>query len=123
MLVLLLALDQFSAPFHAHEHDSGAAVAHDVEATYDTLHGEERHAEDAEHPHISHALVAVRTASPVPAAKDTALVPAVTLLAAYLLLVPLEEQPRPYLRPDPSGPNIQLHRSLPPAGRAPPLRA
>lgn len=121
LLVLVLVWDQVSSPLHQHRHDSGVdsqwlpASAHDAQATA-------THLEDDHHDlRASHAVLAVRSqldrCSPalgddsdhgVAPSHDCALAepgPAEAQAAGSAALA----QPH------------STHRSLPPAGRAPPL--
>ena len=124
LLVLVVALDFLSAPFHHHHHDGveeqiGFAAAH---AAFDNSG---THAERDEHSPGSHATMAIRIdpsrLAQLPPIENadarTALVSVAQLLAA------VDELPPHHWRPDRSRPDVRSHRSLPPAGRAPPLHA
>ena len=124
LLVLVVALDFLSAPFHHHHHDgveeqTGFATAHAAFDNSDT------HAERDEHLPGSHATMAIRIdpsrlaqLPPIESADArTALVSVAQLLAA------VDELPPHHWQPDRSRPDVRSHRSLPPAGRAPPLHA
>ena len=124
LLVLVVALDFLSAPFHHHHHDgveeqTGFATAH---AAFDNSG---THAERDEHSPGSHATMAIRIdpsrLAQLPPIENadarTALVSVAQLLAA------VDELPPHHWRPDRSRPDVRSHRSLPPAGRAPPLHA
>ncbi len=123
LLVVVVALDFLSAPFHHHHHDGveeqiGFATAHA------SLDESGTHVEGDEHSLGSHATMAIRfdpfrLAQLLPidnAGAQSALVSVAQLLAAV-------ELPPQHWRPDRSRPDPRSHRSLPPAGRAPPLHA
>ena len=121
LLVLVVACDILSAPFHPHHHDGvdgqlGFATAH---ASFDP----HSHAEDADHPLASHSAMAIRIEpsrlGQLPVI-DNASIP-VAMISVVELLDSLEEPPPTQWRPDRSRPDFRSHRSLPPAGRAPPL--
>ena len=122
LLVLVVACDILSAPFHPHHHDGvdrqlGFATAH---ASFDDAHS---HAEDADHPLASHSAMAIRIdpsrLGQLPVI-DNANIP-VVMISVVELLDSLEEPQPTQWRPDRSRPDFRSHRSLPPAGRAPPL--
>ena len=125
LLVLLLVWDQVGSPLHRHHHDSGidghvlTAASHDDGAT------DMRHVEDADGGfHFSHAVMAVRPQpqlSPIAAgeAKDVAVGEAALALVNAEWVADPQSPPWPDTRPATHSP----HRSLPPAGRAPPLHA
>ncbi|WP_230181393.1 hypothetical protein [Aquabacterium sp. CECT 9606] len=123
LLVLVLMLDHVSAPFHHHQHDGGGGQFEAV-AAHEALDEGDVHAE--EHDHLpSHSAMAIR----VDPARLGQL-PAVDLAGAWvtvnatvqLLAILAEPQPEHWLA-DRSRPDFRSHRSLPPAGRAPPLHA
>ena len=125
LLVLLLAWDQVGSPLHHHHHDSGIDGS-----ALTTSHGngaieDVRHVEDADGGfHLSHAVMAVRPQpqlSPTAAgeAKDIAVGEAALALASAEWVADPQSLPWPDTRPATHSP----HRSLPPAGRAPPLHA
>ena len=140
LLVLVLAFDLLSAPFHHHRHDGvegqlEVAAAHALAHAHAHAHANAHasvddgatHAEGEEHPLLSHAAVAIRIdpsrLGQISAGADAddradapvAVVPVVQQLAAF------DEPPPARFRPDRSRPDFLSHRSLPPAGRAPPL--
>ena len=124
LLVLVVACDILSAPFHQHHHDGvdgrlGLATAH---ASFDDALS---HAQDADHPLASHSAMAIRIdpsrLGQLPAIGN-ANIP-VAMISVVELLASLDEPPPPQWRPDRSRPDFRSHRSLPPAGRAPPLHA
>lgn len=123
-LVLLLAFDQFSSPFHAHAHDGVAGVA-SFASGHDDLDAGETHVQDGSHAQPSHALLAPRSESPrweqasqaADADSHFALVPVVAVRVIGESTAPLG-WPRGRSPPD-----TRSHRCLPPAGRAPPLHA
>ncbi len=123
LLVLVVVCDLLSAPFHHHHHDGvdgqlGLATAH---ASFDDG---DSHAEDADHPLASHSAMAIRIdpsrLGQLPAIDNAEA--QVALVSVTQLLAAVDELPQ-HWRPDRSRPDFRSHRSLPPAGRAPPLHA
>ncbi|ODV00126.1 MAG: hypothetical protein ABT20_16185 [Rubrivivax sp. SCN 70-15] len=112
-LVLLLLADIISAPLHRHRHDSGidgsAIQVPLVELQRDTHRCEE----DRHELNFVHAVTTVRTESHASASDVCA--------GADDQHVALASAGMPWVEAD--TPLHRLHRSLPPAGRAPPLRA
>lgn len=139
LLVLLLIADQLSAPLHQHRHDSGvdsswlaALTEHGHGPDQRSLPDSNSHAEDSEHgEHFGHATLAVRNSSETlqiaQLAEDDArgtdhALALIQFITALTLLAPIEAAhglPPPYWR----SPDLGVFRSLPPAGRAPPLHA
>ena len=124
LLVLVVALDFLSAPFHHHHHDGveeqiGFATAHAA------LDDSSTHAEGDEHSLGSHATMAIR----IDPSRLAQLPPIdnvdaqVALVSVAQLLAAVDELQPQHWRPDRSRPEFRSHRSLPPAGRAPPLHA
>lgn len=124
VLVLVLAFDYLSASFHHHQHD-GIERQLDLATAHATFDDGDTHAEGEEHPLMSHATMAIRIdpsrLGQLPAA-DNADAP-VALVSVVQLLAAFDEPPPTHWRPDRSRPDFRSHRSLPPAGRAPPLHA
>lgn len=137
MLVLLLMADQVGAPLHHHRHDSGVDNSW-LTATVALEHGQDQgsesdsHVEDSDHgQHFGHATLVVRNASETlqiaQLAEDDArgtdhALALIQFVTALTLLAPIEAAhglPPPYWR----SPDLGVFRSLPPAGRAPPLHA
>lgn len=124
LLVLVVAFDLLSAPFHQHHHDGvdgrlGPATAHVL------LDNGDSHAEDADQPLASHSAMAIRI-DPSRLGKLPAIdIPdaQVALISVAQRLTAVDELPPEHWRPDRSRPDFRSHRSLPPAGRAPPLHA
>lgn len=126
LLVLVLAVDLIGAPLHAHAHDSGVdghAWAPHVDAPgWDSVHAED--ADDALL--LRHATLTMRASIAAPdlgAVDDAAsVVPAwwPPFDGALAVAPTVVTSARWAARPPPPWP---VHRSLPPAGRAPPLRA
>lgn len=128
LFVLLLVFDLVSAPLHRHHHDSGidgssvhGHLGHLAVAAPSLPHIEE----DSHLPSVFHAVITVR-AEPRASAPDRPTEPdaqGVPLVAASVLPWPatLASAKASYNEPD--TPTHRLHRSLPPAGRAPPVRA
>lgn len=128
MLVLLLLTDQVGAPLHHHRHDSG------VDGSWSTASAEHDHDHDhdgfsatpVDHDrHFAHATLALCPTNEcigVDAPDESS--HWVALPSAFLaLLIPEEEAGEPTPRPAWRSPPIRSYRSLPPAGRAPPLLA
>lgn len=130
MLVLLLVVDQVGAPLHRHHHDSGidalnfGAVA--LQAGPGGLSVVETTGHDEAY---GHPMLAVRPAGetktslaqPDDDAQDLGPAAFALLAALSLALQPDAGEARPFDRFRP--PAVSVHRSLPPAGRAPPLHA
>lgn len=125
LLVLLLAVDIAGTPLHRHHHDSGVDSSSIHGQLADSLHSA-HHVEGDDHdPDFVHAVTTVRaesraSASDMAANTDSRNAPLVATWA--LPWRDTEAIGRPY-RTDPDTPLHRLHRSLPPAGRAPPVRA
>lgn len=125
LLVLLLVADIVSAPLHRHHHDSGvdgaAMHGHGATAAPAVPHIEE----DSHLASVFHAAITLR-AEPRASAPDQPTerhAQGVPLAASWALPWPPAQisVSAPYTEPD--APPHRLHRSLPPAGRAPPVRA
>ena len=138
LLVLVLAFDLLSAPFHPHHHD-GVEGQIEVAAAHAHAHAHAHghasvddgatHAEGEEHPLVSHAAMAIRIdpsrlgqIAAADGTDDRADAP-VALVSVLQPLAAFDEPPPSRFRPDRSRPDFLSHRSLPPAGRAPPLHA
>ena len=132
MLVLVLITDQVGAPLHQHHHDSGVDALWSGATAY--IHDDDLtvHAEESERPStLGHATLAVRPAGETASvavvadpARDFATVAYISGLWAALALVAQADDSG--VGPDfPSwrSPPLPSYRSLPPAGRAPPLHA
>lgn len=124
LLVLALAFDLLSAPLHSHHHD-GVGGLLEVATLHASRDETDTHADGADHPLVSHATIAIRIdpsrLGQLPTL-DGADVQQVALLSVVQLLVAVDAPPA-HWRPDRSRPDFRCHRSLPPAGRAPPLHA
>ncbi len=124
LLVLAMVFDQVSAPFHHHHHD-GVEVQFELGLSHDLLDGGETHVDGDEHLAGSHFAMAIRVDSsrigqlPAVDSADAAIAvnTSLQLLAALDTLAPEH-----WVR-DRSTPDFPSHRSLPPAGRAPPPHA
>ena len=124
VLVLVLAFDFVSAPFHHHHHD-GVQTQPGVSAAHASLDEGGSHADDADPGSASHSAMAIRV-DPSRAAQLPSIdraQPQMALIAVAQRLPSLGEPPPTRWRPDRSPPDFHSHRSLPPAGRAPPLHA
>ena len=129
LFVLLLVFDLVSAPLHRHHHDSGidgsSMHGHLADSTPAAHHIEE----DSHQTSFFHAVITVRAESRAsapdgPSEPDAQGAPLAALwLLPWVLLWPatLASAGPSYTEPD--TPPHRLHRSLPPAGRAPPVRA
>lgn len=124
MLVLVLTMDIVSAPFHDHRHASAQGPS-EVSTSHASSDHDETHAHSGGQALAAHAAVVIR-ANPsrvgqVPASDilDTPI-----RIASAMRLSSLHAQPvQRKLRPARSEPDFRSHRSLPPAGRAPPCGA
>lgn len=124
LLVLAMVFDQFSAPFHHHHHD-GVEVQLELGVSHDLLGGGETHAYSDEHLAGSHFAMAIRV-DPSHIGQLPAVDPADAAIAvntSLQLLAALDTPAPEHWVRDPSTPDFPSHRSLPPAGRAPPLHA
>lgn len=131
MMVLLMLIDQVGSPLHRHHHDSGVDAAFASGSHHHEASGEVTHFDEGvDHDAFAHATLAVRQAnaaqlSVAPYAADDGQFTwvLVTSVLAFLALATLrgESLIRPYARW--RAPSKPSHRSLPPAGRAPPLHA
>ena len=122
LLVLLLVCDQVGSPLHRHHHDSGVdgswLTAPHGAAAADLLHLEDADAGIA----LAHAVTAMRQqakSDPLVAIAAARTAPSFALIDLVAWALAVEPVPRPDARP----PDFTSHRSLPPAGRAPPLHA
>ena len=124
LIVLVIAFDLLSAPFHQHHHE-GVDGQLGFSTALVSLDDMDSHAEEANQPLASHSAMAIRIdpsrLGQLPAvdnpAEQVALVWVVRRLAAAGML------PSEHWRPDRSRPDFRSHRSLPPDSRAPPLHA
>lgn len=126
LLVLVLAIDLIGAPLHAHAHDSGVD-GHAWAPHVDAPGWDAPHLEDADDAlmlrHATLTLPASIDAPDMGAADgglDLALAWWPPFDTAWALEPALDPSERWAVWPPPRRPE---HRSLPPAGRAPPLRA
>lgn len=124
LLVLVVAFDFLSAPFHHHHHD-GIEGQFQFATGHASLDDSGLHAEGDDHPLVSHATMAIRIdpsrLGQLPVIDDPDA--QVALVSVAQRLAAVEELPPQDWRPDRSRPDFHSHRSLPPAGRAPPLHA
>ena len=124
LLVLAMVFDQVSAPFH-HHHHGGVEVQLELGISHDHPGGGETHFDGDEHLAGSHFAMAIRVdpsrIGQLPAVDCTDA--AIAVNASLLLLAALDKpEPAPWVG-DRSTPDFRSHRSLPPAGRAPPVHA
>lgn len=123
VLLLVLAFDQLSAPFHEHHHD-GLPVQHEMTASH-AGPANAAHAELASHDGASHSSLMLRSEVRQQRVADAVLlaetIAVVSLLQSFLTQPP--ELPASRWYPASDAPLFRSHRSLPPAGRAPPLSA
>jgi hypothetical protein len=123
LVILLLVLDQLSAPFHGHHHDGLPDLhAHFVSEEHAQ---NEAHVEAPQAEHPSHALLTLR-AEPRLQEKPLSLMDLSAVVALVSINLAFDdgvEGPSPYWSLDRDGTDFRSHRSLPPAGRAPPTQA
>ena len=125
LLVLVVAFDLLSAPFHHHHHHDGAQGQLAFSTTHASLEDADAHVDSDDHPLASHATMAIRVDP-----SRLAWLPPIDNADAQIGPVSVVQRladgdrflslPWP---PDRSRPDFRSHRSLPPAGRAPPLHA
>ncbi len=124
LLVLVVAVDLLSAPFHHHHHD-GVEGQVEFATAHASLEDGDAHMESDEHQLVSHATMAIR----IDPSRLAQLPPIdnadaqIALVSAARRLAAVDELPPQHWHPDRSRPDFHSHRSLPPAGRAPPLLA
>lgn len=124
VLVLALAFDLLSAPLHQHHHE-GVGGPLEFTTVHALLDGTQAHTIGDEHPLTVHATMAIRvdlSRLGQLAPPDNTDVP-VVLVSLAQPLATVDEPPPEDWQPDRSRPDFRSHRSLPPAGRAPPLHA
>lgn len=120
LVILFLVLDQLSSPFHGHHHGGLGEVhghAQTMEHAEDEVHTEPKHGE-----HASHSLLTLRAEQRqlnerLPIVDVSAVTAFVSI---YLAFDDGAERPALQWRLDLDGRDFRSHRSLPPAGRAPP---
>ena len=124
LLVLVLAFDFLSAPFHHHHHD-GVEGQLELAAGHALIQDGDAHMEADDPPLASHAATAIR----IDPSRLAQLPPIdnvdaqIALVSVAQLLGAVADLPPQQWRLDRSHPDFRSHRSLPPAGRAPPLHA
>ena len=124
LLVLALAFDLVSTPLHQHHHE-GEGGPLEFTTVHALLDGAQAHTIGDEHPLTVHATMAIRvdlSRLGQLAPPDNTDVP-VVLVSLAQLPAAVDEPPPEDWHPDRSRPDFRSHRSLPPAGRAPPLHA
>jgi hypothetical protein len=132
VLVLLMVVDQVGSPMHQHRHDSGFDVAylgafggsHHSQGESGATHADERVYDDT----YAHSTLAIRQAtasqlSVPPTDDDHVSWILISTVLAFLALASVNDKSllRPFARW--RAPCKTIYRSLPPAGRAPPLHA
>lgn len=124
LVVLALVFDQVSAPFHHHQHD-GVQAQLELATAHAVLDSIETHADGDCHEFGSHSAMTLRVDASrtgrLPAVEAAPVVSAVNVGLRSLAM--LDEPVRKHWERDRSTPDFRSHRSLPPAGRAPPLHA
>lgn len=122
LLVLVIAVDLISSPFHAHHHDSGPEGYSSHTGPLDVGHSPPVDADDADH-RGGHSISAlqgtpIQLDSPDSAPKLLPLAPLFVVLGR--IMQPVAEALVRW-RPDRERVPIPLFRTVPPDGRAPPL--
>lgn len=125
VLVLALIFDLLSVPWHQHHHE-GVDAPLDFPATQASVSGIQPYAHGHDQPPFVHAATAIRvdlsSFGRLPASDgDDAAPPA--LLSLLQRLATVDAAPVHDWQPASSRFDFRSHRSLPPAGRAPPLHA
>jgi hypothetical protein len=127
LLVLVLAFDLVSAPFHQHRHDGVAGpLVVTAQHTGHTQPGAgDHHAEGHGPAQASHATAALRIDpsrwSQLPPIDSADAQPA--LASAAPVFAAFDDRPPAFRPPDRDPADFATHRSLPPAGRAPPFHS
>lgn len=124
LLVLAMVFDQVSAPFH-HRHHDGIEVQFESGVSHELLGDGATHVDRDEHLAGSHFAMAIRI-NPSRIGQLPAVDPADAAIAVntcLLLLAALDAPAPARWVGGRSTPDFRSHRSLPPAGRAPPLHA
>ena len=125
LLVLVLVADIAGSPLHRHHHDTGIDGSSVHGPLAELQHAAQHVEEDSHDTDFVHAVTTVRAESRAAAPDRSADLdsPDVMLPAPWALPGPVIAAitRRPWTGPDTS--LHRLHRSLPPAGRAPPVRA
>ncbi len=124
LLVLAMVLAQVSAPFHHHYHD-GIAAQLELGVSHELVSGAEAHADRDEHHAGSHCAIAIRvnlSRFAQPPAVDLA-DSAIAFNTNWQLFAALDTPAPEEWGRSRTTPDFRSHRSLPPAGRAPPLHA
>ncbi len=122
LLVMVLAFDHLSAPFHSHGHQG--LDRHESAVAHVDHHDLDSHVVDLEDHSFSHAAMAIKVEASLivkvsgTSNADYVLVPPPSV--AQLVAATLESPSEHWLL-DRSRPDFRSHRSLPPASRAPPL--
>lgn len=132
---MVLVFDQLSAPFHHHQHDSGIdavavelaedAASHELtaEAVASRVHADD-HDDDHGDTRVGHSATALRTQVASDLSGVHSLGDALIVATAFVVVFPDEEVDAPAPTwPDRGPPLFTSFKSLPPAGRAPPLHA
>lgn len=124
---MLLVFDQVSAPFHRHHHDFGIdaelglAVSHalDQQAGAPAF---ESHDDDDHEGQLGHAATALRSQGSSELAGNSGAADALIGPAVFAVVFPAVDVDSPIPSwPERGPPRFASFKSLPPAGRAPPL--
>lgn len=121
VLVLVLAFDHLSAPFHQHGHDG--LESHESVVAHLDAHDGDVHAVDLDDHPRSHAVMAIKVEPSMTAMEGSSTSYVLAPPTVAQLIAVTLEPPAEHWRSDRSRPDFRSHRSLPPAGRAPPLHA
>lgn len=128
LVLIVMVFDILSTPFHHHQHDNDldagfAAAAHQLVDQHDAIAS---HVEDADHDAhaVGHSAMALRTQFESTVHASATAADALILASAFVLVFPTIEVDSPVPDwPDRGPPQFTSFKSLPPAGRAPPLHA
>ena len=134
MMVLLMIVDQVGSPLHRHHHDSGVDAAHVGASSgshHDHVDAATTHVNERDHHEMfAHSTLAVRQAvssqlSVAPTAADDGQFTWILISSVLAFLSRASVKDKRLLRPFARwrAPCKTIYRSLPPAGRAPPLHA
>ena len=126
LLVVLLVADLVGSPLHRHRHNTGIDASSMHGQLADSTHSAHHVDEDEHAPDFVHAVTTVRAESRTSAPDMSASAHAQDVILAAPWALPRLAGTVTISRlswTEPDTPLHRLHRSLPPAGRAPPVRA